>query len=187
MKAFLTASVAVAAMAVCVSSASAGLIYDGQITSTFVADELSPTASNSLPYTVGGQWSPFDNTTSPWLNLVQPDGYATFAATDTFTFVWGSPSTNNEVTTSGGTTYTTADLLAADPSAVNEPFTYGYLVTITGDFSSVTLSQAGSGGNFEVGFGSPVPETSTWAMMGLGFAGLAFAGFRTRRTAISIA
>jgi choice-of-anchor C domain-containing protein len=31
------------------------------------------------------------------------------------------------------------------------------------------------------------PEPSTWAMMGLGFAGLAFAGRRARRTAISVA
>ena len=28
--------------------------------------------------------------------------------------------------------------------------------------------------------GSPIPEPSTWVMMGLGFAGLAFAGFRKR-------
>ena len=34
---------------------------------------------------------------------------------------------------------------------------------------------------------APVPEASTWAMMGLGFAGLGFAGFRARRSAISIA
>ena len=32
-----------------------------------------------------------------------------------------------------------------------------------------------------------VPEPSTWAMMLLGFAGLGYAGFRTRKKAISIA
>ena len=32
-----------------------------------------------------------------------------------------------------------------------------------------------------------IPEPSTWAMMVLGFAGLGYAGFRTRKTAISIA
>jgi hypothetical protein len=32
---------------------------------------------------------------------------------------------------------------------------------------------------------SSVPEASTWAMMMLGFAGLGFAGFRARRTAIA--
>ncbi len=31
------------------------------------------------------------------------------------------------------------------------------------------------------------PEPSTWAMMLLGFAGLGYAGFRSRKTAISIA
>ena len=30
-----------------------------------------------------------------------------------------------------------------------------------------------------------IPEASTWAMMVLGFAGLGFAGFRARRTAIA--
>ena len=33
---------------------------------------------------------------------------------------------------------------------------------------------------------SAVPELSTWAMMGLGFAGLAFAGYRSRK-AVSVA
>ena len=32
-----------------------------------------------------------------------------------------------------------------------------------------------------------IPEPSTWAMMGLGFAGLAFAGYRRRRAAAAIA
>jgi hypothetical protein len=34
---------------------------------------------------------------------------------------------------------------------------------------------------------SVVPESSTWVMMGLGFAGLAYAGYRARRGAVSIA
>ncbi len=33
---------------------------------------------------------------------------------------------------------------------------------------------------------SAIPESATWAMLGLGFAGLVFAGYRSRRTAISI-
>ena len=33
----------------------------------------------------------------------------------------------------------------------------------------------------------PVPEASTWAMMALGFAGLGFAGYRSRRSASAIA
>lgn len=38
-----------------------------------------------------------------------------------------------------------------------------------------------------VGRRAPVPEPATWVMMGLGFAGLAFAGLRARRTATSLA
>jgi PEP-CTERM motif len=38
-----------------------------------------------------------------------------------------------------------------------------------------------------LGRSAPVPEPATWAMMGLGFAGLAFAGLRARRTATAIA
>jgi hypothetical protein len=34
---------------------------------------------------------------------------------------------------------------------------------------------------------SAVPEPSTWAMLGLGFAGLAFVGYRKRREALAIA
>ncbi len=35
-------------------------------------------------------------------------------------------------------------------------------------------------------FSGSVPEPSTWAMLALGFAGLGFAGYRTRRTTVSI-
>ena len=42
--------------------------------------------------------------------------------------------------------------------------------------------------NFSVTGTAPgAPEPSTWAMMGLGFAGLAFAGYRSRRSAAAIA
>jgi hypothetical protein len=37
------------------------------------------------------------------------------------------------------------------------------------------------------GFAPGVPEPSTWAMLLLGFAGLGFAGYRTRQKAASIA
>ena len=37
-------------------------------------------------------------------------------------------------------------------------------------------------GGISVAVGSSVPEPSTWAMIGLGFAGLALAGFRSRRS-----
>ena len=60
--------------------------------------------------------------------------------------------------------------------------------------SSVDISVAGTGGawnqikqlDFSVPGATPVPESSTWGMMLLGFAGLGYAGFRSRKKAISI-
>jgi hypothetical protein len=43
------------------------------------------------------------------------------------------------------------------------------------------------GGNFEFTTSSSIPEPSTWAMMALGFAGLAFAGWRSQRRSVAIA
>jgi hypothetical protein len=37
----------------------------------------------------------------------------------------------------------------------------------------------------DVSVTTTIPEASTWAMMVLGFAGLGFAGFRVRHTAIA--
>jgi hypothetical protein len=54
----------------------------------------------------------------------------------------------------------------------------------TSEGGTVTVSEIGPGargfGADPIGFGV-VPEPSTWVMMILGFAGLAFAGYRTRR------
>jgi len=69
---------------------------------------------------------------------------------------------------------------------------------VTGDngsYSGTSVSGVYFGGSATVGgdvdieytYSNTVPEPATWAMMGLGFAGLAFAGYRTRRSAISIA
>jgi hypothetical protein len=40
-----------------------------------------------------------------------------------------------------------------------------------------------SGFGFDLAVGGAVPETSTWAMMLIGFAGLGFAGYRSSRAA----
>jgi hypothetical protein len=61
-----------------------------------------------------------------------------------------------------------------------------------GTISSLTTAETGPdvGNSFEIAAiatSSSVPELSTWAMMGLGFAGLTFAGYRARRPAAAFA
>jgi hypothetical protein len=62
------------------------------------------------------------------------------------------------------------------------------LVTITGlgPFTTATFSSTANAFEFSIGVG--VPEGSTWAMMGLGFAGLGYAAFRrnTKGRALAI-
>ena len=100
-------------------------------------------------------------------------------------------------TTSGDTWY-------SDTSLNSDGITHIYATTVTSD-QQFAGSPAGTFVGFEdlpkgssdydynddtfifqnVAIGAP--ELSTWAMMGFGFAGLAFAGFRTRKARVSIA
>jgi hypothetical protein len=84
-----------------------------------------------------------------------------------------------DFTKTGGSTYTGTQSVTFLPGTtlltVDDTFTAGSGGTNAGSFQD-TFTQS-----------SAVPELSTWAMLGLGFAGLAFAGFRGRGTAVSIA
>jgi hypothetical protein len=64
------------------------------------------------------------------------------------------------------------------------------IVSGTGIKTLEINNNTGGGFSWIFGVGSisgvAAPEPSTWAMMGLGFVGLAFAGYRTRRTTISM-
>ncbi len=60
--------------------------------------------------------------------------------------------------------------------ASNSPYYYELIGSVSSGSVSVGVSLS-----------STVPEASTWAMMGIGFAGLAFAGYRTRRSSAAIA
>ena len=69
-------------------------------------------------------------------------------------------------------------------------------VTVTGgSLTDLKIDNGQNGAPYQFGVGqitystvaSAVPEPATWAMMGLGFAGLAFAGFRARKGAMSVA
>src|ERR1700691_2534063 len=57
-------------------------------------------------------------------------------------------------------------------------------VTINGLGAFTKVSFSSTGNAFEFSLGSLVPEPSTWAMMTLGFAGLAFMGWRGSRKTV---
>ena len=74
--------------------------------------------------------------------------------------------------------------------AIAESFFRDDVIDLGSDFGpnidltfAYTLIANGSGGfGFDFAVGGAVPETSTWAMMLIGFAGLGFTGYRSRRT-----
>lgn len=136
----------------------------------------------------------------------------TSGETETFTFATdvkdvaiyiGSLDEENSLiihTTSGDVTYSGTQLASVfgaslpgdgtptiTGSTSNGRFTF---VDSSVDITGITVSEglAVSSNSFEIAqITTSVPETSTWAMMGLGFAGLAFAGYRARRTPVRVA
>ena len=97
--------------------------------------------------------------------------------------------------TSGGPSSATVSfggvVLADDSGSIGTwtPNMFKIVATSTSEDLVLTAAPTGtpSYGNEFTNFTlTAIPEASTWAMMGLGFAGLAFAGYRTRRTRISI-
>jgi hypothetical protein len=62
-------------------------------------------------------------------------------------------------------------------------FTYDYFPQPSAEWSvSVEAGPNGQDAEFFAGTVATVPEPSTWGMMLLGFAGLGFAGYRSRHT-----
>jgi len=80
----------------------------------------------------------------------------------------------------------TIDALASVTLNTGANIACGRAIALTG---AVTMDDntVGIGGCFSPPGGSPVPESSTWAMMLLGFAGLGFVGYRKSRKAVSMA
>jgi hypothetical protein len=152
----------------------------------------------AAPYTAGSTTGQFFATTP--------------GETETFTFATdvkdvviyiGSLDEENSLiihTTSGDVTYSGTQLASVfgaslpgdgtptiTGSTSNGRFTF---VDSSVDITGITVSEglAVSSNSFEIAqITTSVPETSTWAMMGLGFAGLAFAGYRARRTPVRVA
>jgi hypothetical protein len=96
---------------------------------------------------------------------------------DTF-FIWGQGGGTPLVVVPGG--YTSGTSISSSLVFTGE--TIAGLTLIPGTYTFTIPSDT-----ITLDISAGVPEPSTWAMMGLGFAGLAFAGYRSRRAAISIA
>jgi hypothetical protein len=149
-------------------------------------------------------WDPYGtaDSTHNWWNIYS--GSATFAMSgNSLSMLWGSPNYNDQNNANffsfydGDTlvgTVTAADLYADGVDNGNHP---GYLVSFTASrmFTSVVAGNIGSANDFEFAFlGSPtvvltngVPEASTWAMMGIGFASVGFLAMRRKRQPVAIA
>jgi PEP-CTERM motif len=136
-------------------------------------------------------WDPFglSDTTHQWWNI--EGGSVTMNGSGSaLTIVWGSPNDNNPAATNTVSFYSGANgtgsligqVLASDLysnfSGINNTQDPGYLVSFMTPekFGSVVFTTGSS--DFEF---AAVPEPSTWAMLGVGFAGLALGGYKRSR------
>jgi hypothetical protein len=120
---------------------------------------------------------------------------ATWATAQTsLSIYWGSidgdAGGNNNLNSLGitidGYTLTGADLISLGALGAGDQTlpADNQWVTIAGLGAFTQVSFSSTSNAFEFSLGSGVPEPSTWAMMGLGFAGLGFMGWReSRKTA----
>jgi hypothetical protein len=135
-------------------------------------------------------WDPYGlgDTTHHWWNI--EGGQVTFnGSSNALTIVWGSPNDNNPEATNTVSFYTGANgtgtrigqVRASDLysnfSGINNTQDPGYLVSFMTPekFGSVVFTTGSS--DFEF---AAVPEPSTWAMVGIGFVGLAALAGRKR-------
>jgi hypothetical protein len=92
-----------------------------------------------------------------------------------FKILWGSPDTYNLITLSNGDTISGSTILSLTGTASGDNSgTRWWLVTDSTPFNGWVASSSGVAFEYDLN----VPEPSTWAMMGIGFAALGYAGFR---------
>jgi hypothetical protein len=136
-------------------------------------------------------WNPYgtSDTTHSWWNI--EGGSVTFnGLSNALTIVWGSPNDDDSAATNTVSFYSGANgtgsligrVLAYDLysnfSNIQNTQDPGYLISFMTPetFGSVVFTTGSS--DFEF---AAVPEPSTWAMLGIGFAGLALTGYKRSR------
>jgi hypothetical protein len=119
---------------------------------------------------------------------------ATWATPQTsLSIYWGSIDGNSNLNslavTVDGYTLTGADLVSLGALGAGDQTSPAdnQWVTIAGLGAFTQVSFSSTSNAFEFSLGSGVPEPSTWAMMGLGFAGLGFMGWRGSRKTAALA
>ena len=173
----------------------------GTLTGVEVSRDWSGAAGVSI-YNATGVTQTFTNATAsnPVSVSITLSGL-TWTGTDTLTAAVASGTLAPGVNNFPGLPFTSSTLGNPIPPLSLADFegaalTIPFVVTGgTGSYSGTSVPGVYFGGSATVGgavdieytYSKTVPEPATWAMMGLGFAGLAFAGYRTRRSAISIA
>ena len=199
MKAYLFAAAAGAAIFLATAASAGVVVAFGTTIDPASQPDVAPPVSDLnlailVPYghVSDGGWDPYGDqaggysttdASHAWLSI-SDGGSATVAGLNgVLRLIWGSPNAGNEIDLYDGLTL--VDTITSWPSSWANSGAPGYFTGIYGDFTSAVLKET-AGGDFEVGF-TTVPELSTWTMMGLGFAGLAFAAGRSRRAATSIA
>jgi hypothetical protein len=136
-------------------------------------------------------WDPYGlgDPTHHWWNI--EGGEVTMSGSGAaLTIVWGSPNDNDPAATNTVSFYTGADgtgligrVLASDlysAFGVDNTQEPGYLLSFLApkEYGSVVFTTGSSDFEFAV---AAVPEPSTWATLGIGFAGLALAGYKRSR------
>jgi hypothetical protein len=142
-----------------------------------------PSGPGNPPQLGNPGWSPYglNDTTHPWWNI--EGGTVTInGSNNALTIVWGSPNDNDPNATNmvsfysgeNGTGSLIGEVRASDLyskfSGINNTQDPGYLISFMTPekFGSVVFTTGSS--DFEF---AAVPEPSTWAMIGIGFVGLA--------------
>src|ERR1700733_12409410 len=135
-------------------------------------------------------WNPFglSDTSHQWWNI--EGGTVTInGPSNILTIVWVSPNDDNPAATNTVSFYSSADGMGGNPFAqvlasdlysafgVDNTQEPGYLLSflVPKGYGSVFFTTGSSDFEFAV---ASVPEPSTWAMLGIGFAGLALTGYR---------